>query len=154
MAFRELFPMAYRVAWRILGDAAAAEDCAAESLARAFARWGQVQDLPHRDAWVLRVASNLAIDSVRRRVPQIDPPRVTEIEDITATRLALAAALRALPQRQRDAVVLRYLQGYSEDEVAQALGIAGGTVKTHLRRGLVSLRTKLGAEFGRSSLVV
>jgi RNA polymerase sigma-70 factor (sigma-E family) len=146
-AFAELFPLAYRVAWRLLGNAAAAEDVAAEALARAFARWPHVRALPYRDAWVLRVAANLSLDALRRRPPQLDPQHARDPSDAAATRLALGAALRALPPRQRDAVVLRYLHGYSEAEVASVLGVAPGTVKTHVRRGLDALRSRLGDDF-------
>lgn len=151
-AFADLFPVAYRVAWRLTGDVTTAEDLAAEALARAFARWSKIRRLPYRDAWVLRVTANLAIDTLRRRPPVlVDPAPVDEGEAAT-TRLALAAALKALPRRQRDAVVLRHLHGYSEREVAQALGVSPGTVKTHLRRALEALRRRLGDDFGRNHI--
>lgn len=70
-------------------------------------------------------------------------PLALSIEDLTASRLALVDALRALPRRQRDVVVLRHLSGLSEQEVAAALKIAQGTVKTHLRRGMAALRGRL-----------
>ena len=57
-AFRELFPRSYRVAVRILGDGADAEDAAAEALARAHASWKKVGTMSYRDAWVLRVTAN------------------------------------------------------------------------------------------------
>lgn len=153
--FKELFPMAYRVAWRIVGDVTTAEDCAAEALARAFIKWKTVEKLPHRDAWVLRVAANLAIDTTRKRKAVPETSGFTPgFEDASATRLALAAALGALPRRQRDVIVLRHLHGYSETEVAEALGLAHGTVKTHLRRALESMRRRLGEDFGRTANVV
>jgi len=62
-----------------------------------------------------------------------------------ALRLALNAALLTLAPRQRQAVALRYLGGLSDREVAQALGISLGSVKTHIHRGLNSLRARLGA---------
>src|SRR5690348_1421785 len=65
--FGRLFDRAYRVAYRILGDAQDAEDAAAEAFARAHARWSKVGELPYCDAWILRVASNVAIDVARRR---------------------------------------------------------------------------------------
>ena len=73
-AFDELFPRAVRLANRLLGDRAAAEDVAAEALARAYARWPKVGGLPYRDGWVLKVATNLAIDRLRRRPPEMWPP--------------------------------------------------------------------------------
>ena len=147
-AFDDLFPRAFRLARRILGDSDAAEDVAAEALARAYARWPKVAALPWRDAWVLRVAANLAIDVVRRRGrPAAATATVTPREDDLATlRVALAAALVALPRRQRQAVALRYLGDLSDGEVAAALGISAGSVKTHVHRGLAALRSRLGPD--------
>jgi len=144
-AFATLFPAAYRVALRILGgDRAGAEDIAAEALARAYARWRRVGNLPYRDAWVLRVAANLALNHVKRKRPTPEETESVSIEDIAATRVTLIAALNTLPARQREVIVLRHLSGLSEDEVARALGIGPGTVKTHMRRGLAALRRRLG----------
>lgn len=143
-AFDELFPRAFSLARRLLGDAAAAEDVAAEALARAYAQWPRVADLPYRDGWVLRVAANLAVDRLRRRPPVFAPAPVPDALDAVALRLALSAALQALPRRQRQAVSLRYLGDLSDGEVADALGISLGSVKTHVHRGLAALRMSLG----------
>lgn len=148
--FRLLYPAAGRVALRILGDRDAAEDIAAEALARAFARWRSIRDLPYRDAWVLRVAANLAIDSVRRRRPLVAAARPLEIEERVAAHIVVAAALRSLSRRQRDVIVLRYFSDLTDDQVATALGIGVGSVKSHMRRGLDRLRTTLGDDFARS----
>lgn len=152
-AFDALYPMAVRLAARIVGDQATAEDVAAEALARAYARWSRVADLPHRDAWVLRVAGNLAIDVVRRRRPELAPPLSDQFEDTTALRLALASALLQLSARQREVIVLRYLVGYSEAEVSAALGLSTNTVKKHVQRGLTGLRSRIG-EFEGGNLGV
>lgn len=140
-AFDDLFPRACRLARRIVGDPVVAEDVAAEALARAYARWAKISELPWRDGWVLRVASNLAIDHVRRQPPAapVVAPAVTE-EDAVTLRLALVACLRALPRRQRQAVALHYLAGLTDGEVGQALGISAGSVKTHVHRGMAALR--------------
>ena len=70
-----------------------------------------------------------------------------EAEDVVAVRQALVAALRALPQRQREAVALRYLGDLTLEEVAAALGMATGTVKSHLHRGVASLRRTIGTSW-------
>jgi RNA polymerase sigma factor (sigma-70 family) len=62
-------------------------------------------------------------------------------------RIALVAALRSLPRRQRQAVALRYLSGLPHDQVATALGISASSASTHLRRGLAALRLRLGEGF-------
>jgi len=143
-AFAHLFAAAHRVALRILGgDRQAAEYIAAEALARAFSHWGKIGGAPYRDAWVVRVATNLALNETKRRPRGMEQPFAMSIEDLTASRMALIDALLALPRRQRDVVVLRHLSGLSEQEVASALKIGRGTVKTHLRRGMQSLRGRL-----------
>ncbi len=143
-AFDELFPRAVRLGTRLLGDRAAAEDVAAEALARAYARWSKVGGLPYRDGWVLKVATNLAIDRLRRRPPEVAPAQDADFSDAVELRMALNAALLTLAPRQRQAVALRYLGGLSDREVAQALGISLGSVKTHIHRGLHGLRARLG----------
>lgn len=152
--YRSLFTPAMRLAFRITGSRETAEDIAAEALARAYAQWRTVRLMPYREAWVMRVATNLALDAVRRRRPAEQAQRALEQahrdhvsssggDDLVATRLALVAALRQLPPRQRDAVVLYYLGGLSEAEVSASLGIATSSVRTHIQRGLVRLRTHL-----------
>src|SRR5205823_2339826 len=137
----------YRVAIRVVGNAAEAEDVAAEALSRAFARWDKVESLSYLDAWVLRVAANLAIDVTRRRRPWLHRPVLTGADDDIATRMALTAALQRLSRRQREVIVLRHLAGLPEQEIAALLGIAHGSVKTHLRRGAAALRDRLGEDF-------
>jgi RNA polymerase sigma-70 factor (ECF subfamily) len=142
--YAELFMPAMRLAFRILGDRHAAEDVAAEALARAYASWPKVRDLEYRDAWVLRVATNLAIDVTRRKTPEIAVRSGADFEDVAAARVALSAALRALPPRQRHTISLYYLGDLSDAEVGAALGIAASSVRTHLQRGLSALRQQLG----------
>src|SRR4051812_16125029 len=100
----------------MLGNRAAAEDVVAEAFARALARWSKVEHLDHRDAWVHRVAINLALDTLRRPPPPIERPGPDEGSEPARAelRLVLTAALRRLSRRQREAVVLRYLGGLSE----------------------------------------
>ena len=147
-SFEELFDARFHkaesVAQRIVGDRALAEDIAAEAFARAYARWPSLRTHPGREGWVVRVAANLAIDATRRRRPVLADSPPPDHGDAVALRLALAAALRALPVRQRSVVVLRYLADLSESDTAAALRISEGSVKTHLHRGLARLRRELG----------
>jgi RNA polymerase sigma factor (sigma-70 family) len=144
-AFDGLFDRAFRVALRLLGNPQVAEDVAAEALARAFAHWSRIGRLEYRDAWVLRVATNLAVDQLRRKPPVLPLAAGRAPADETAVlRIALAGALRSLPRRQRQAVVLRYLCDLPADDVARVLRISPGSVKTHVHRGLAALRARLG----------
>lgn len=144
-AFRDLYPRAFGLALRMLGNRAVAEDLASETMARAYARWDRL-DPERRAGWVLRVTSNQAIDLLRRKGHSLEPG-VIDLEDATALRIALAAALAELPRRQREAIALRYLSDLSEAETALALGIGVGSVKTHTHRGLAALRSTFGGEF-------
>jgi RNA polymerase sigma factor (sigma-70 family) len=146
-AFAVLYPRARKVALRILESVPDAEDAAAEALARALVRWKRLGQLAHREAWVLRVTANVAIDAARRR--QVAPPleaRTVNGDDQVVLRLTLVAALAALPRRQREAVVLRHLAGFSEAEVCDALGVSQNTVKKHLQRGMARLRAGLTSD--------
>lgn len=144
--FRAVLPRAIGVARRITGDRAMAEDVAVEALARAHVRWHRVAPLPWRDAWVLRVAAREALRHLPRDAPQQTLPESPDSGDLIALRMALVAALRRLPARQREAIALRYLCDFSEADVAHALGISTGTVKTHLHRGIATLRTTTGTD--------
>jgi RNA polymerase sigma-70 factor (sigma-E family) len=142
--FDALFPRAQALALRIVGNRGAAEDVAAEALTRAYARWPRLRSLPYRDGWVLRVASNLAIDAIRRRPVAAELTAPMSPEDLGTLRVALGMALHALPARQRAVIALRFLSDLSEAEVAEALAMAPGTVKSHTHRGLAALRRRLG----------
>jgi len=143
--FDRLFGRAFAVARRLTGDPTAAEDIAAEALIRTYVRWSRVRAFEYREAWVARVATNLAIKASRGRAPVSDPVTADE-SDATATRLALVDALARLPRRQRDAVALRYLADLSIDDVASTLGVSAGTVKQSVHRALRTLRTQLGTD--------
>lgn len=108
--------------------------------------------MPYSDAWVLRVTTNLALNTLARKKLELRAPRPIESDDAAATRLALVSALAALPRRQREVIVLRHLAGLPEAEIAKALRIGEGTVKTHTRRALESMRRVLGDDFRESSL--
>jgi RNA polymerase sigma-70 factor (sigma-E family) len=148
LAFENLYRLAYRVAYRILGDQGDAEDVAQETLARAVVRWSRLKDRP--EGWVTRVASNLAIDRYRRRRRSVAPMTgpVGLVDPHLGERGDLVVALRRLPRRQREAVVLRYLGDLSEAQVALEMGCSIGAVKSHGARGLTALRRHLSVAGG------
>jgi RNA polymerase sigma-70 factor (ECF subfamily) len=143
--FDRLFGRAYVVARRLTGDESLAEDIAAEALARTYVHWRRVRSYEYRDAWVARVATNLAIKSTRRR-GVASAPNAADPNDVLVLRLALIEALERLPRRQREAVALRYLADLSVDEVARTLGVSAGTVKQSVHRALRTLRANLGPD--------
>lgn len=143
-AFVELYRAAYRVAFRLLGDRTEAEDVAQEALARTFVKWRTVE--AYAAPWACRVATNLAVDRTRRtaRLSGAAAPERGAADAYAEDRVDLQRALRTLPRRQRDVVVLRYLADQPENAVAAALGVSVGSVKTHASRGLAALRARLG----------
>jgi RNA polymerase sigma factor (sigma-70 family) len=141
-----LFIRAERVAARIVGSRAEAEEVAAETMVKALGSWRTVRtySLP----WVTKVATNMAIDVVRQRrsadVAKLSPGRSGE--DATIDRILLLAALKTLPQRQRQALVLHHLVGFDLQQTGEVMGVAPGTVKTHLERATKAMRLRIGAD--------
>jgi RNA polymerase sigma-70 factor (ECF subfamily) len=144
--FDRMWPTTVGLARRLVGSSDA-EDVAVEAFARALERWSSVRRHANVDAWLLRVVTNVAVDHVRRenRVSSRDENRAPVVAaEEPILRAALVEALRRLPRRQREVIVLRYLADYTEPAVSSALGISLGSVKTHARRGMATLRARLG----------
>jgi RNA polymerase sigma factor (sigma-70 family) len=150
-SYPTLFRCSMRLAHRLTRDPSLAEDLAAEALARAYARWGQVRQARSPEAWVQRVTANLVIDHARRSrvaadaLPLLGSQDVVRVDDHVTLRLALVAALVTLPRKQREAVVLRYIAGLEEPDQSEALAASPSTVRTHIQRGLAALRERLPA---------
>jgi RNA polymerase sigma-70 factor (sigma-E family) len=145
-SFEDLYGRAYGVAYQLLGRRTEAEDVAQEALARAFVQWRKIRD--YAEAWVVRVAGNLAIDTWRKR-RFVDEHRSTDeapgvAPAPSALRVDLHQALAQLSKRQREVLVLRFLADLPEADVARALGCSVGSVKQHASRGLATLRTSMG----------
>ncbi|MFL6238256.1 MAG: RNA polymerase sigma factor [Actinomycetes bacterium] len=141
-AYPALYRRAYSAAYRLLGNRPEAEDVAQEALTRGLVRWRGIE--PYAEAWVVRIATNLAIDVVRRRLRRHEETKdAVSIDRFVDERVDLVRALSALPRRQREVVALRFLGDFSEADVAKALGLSNGTVKSHAARGLAAMRAHL-----------
>ncbi|MFK3980205.1 RNA polymerase sigma factor [Micromonospora sp. NPDC050397] len=122
-----------------LGDRAEAEDIVQEAFVRAWQRWPTVCRYDDPSTWVRRVAWNLATSRLRRltvaaRILRRQPPPALSPPP-NPDHVALVAALRRLPDRQRRAVVLHYLADLPVLTVAEELGVPKGTVTSLLYRG-------------------
>jgi RNA polymerase sigma-70 factor (ECF subfamily) len=132
----------------VTGDLHEAEEIVQEAFARASTRWNRLRDYHVPEAWVRRVAMNLAADRGRRLQRQArallraGPPPSVPPASVEA--MALAEALRTLPMRQRQAIVLHHLVDLPVEEVAATLGTPTGTVKSWLARGRRTLAARLG----------
>jgi RNA polymerase sigma-70 factor (ECF subfamily) len=134
----------------IVGDRSEAEDVLQEAYARAAQRWPTVSAYEAPEAWVRRVALNLAADlgrRARRRLAALarhGPP--ADLPELSADSVDLLRAMRALPARQREALVLRHVQGLDVAEIAVQMQVPDGTVKTWLARGRRALADRLALE--------
>jgi RNA polymerase sigma-70 factor (ECF subfamily) len=140
----------------MLGDRAAAEDCAQDAFERAYKKWPTWQPIAPAEAWVHRIAINAAVSYQRkmrlREVGEVirrigrpglapDPQDVVEHRD-------LATALAKLPPKQAAAIVLRHYHGYTNRAIAQALGIPERTVASRLAVAKERLRVMLKHSYG------
>jgi RNA polymerase sigma-70 factor (sigma-E family) len=134
-----------RTAFLLTGDWALAEDLVQTALARAYPRWDRIErDDP--EAYVRRVLVNTWSSWWRRRwrgeVPTGELPDRPSADEYAGSdrRAAVHTALSRLPRRQRAIVVLRYHEDMTETQVAHALGISVGTVKSQTSKALTKLR--------------
>jgi len=137
-------PALFRVAYGLTGHQQLAEDLLQTALERVAVRWGRVED---PDAYVRRILYHEYVSWWRRwrrrEIPVAEPPERADPADPQGDaelRRALRAALRRLPPRQRAVLVLRYLEDYSEREVAALLGCSPSTVSSQASRALARLR--------------
>jgi RNA polymerase sigma-70 factor (ECF subfamily) len=144
--FRAHWPRAFRAAYLVVHDAAAAEDIAQESFLAAVRALDRFDRRRPFGPWLHRIVVNRAIDWTRARQLRAE----TELGEMHAAEPAaepldgsLLAAMGALPPDQRAVIVLRHLLGYTPGEIARALGLPRGTVNSRLRRGLDSLREQV-----------
>ena len=130
---------------QLLGSVEEAEDVAQEALLKASD--SAIRDGGAAEAWLMRVTVRLAVDRLRRRVTERAALELREREAAGVRSLAqdvdVRAAVEALDEPYRSAVVLRYLEGRTFAEVADALDTIERTARTWTGRGLEKLRKKL-----------
>jgi RNA polymerase sigma-70 factor (sigma-E family) len=128
-----------------VGDRQLAEDLVAEAFTRAWMSWRTVRGHPSPRAWVVRTALNFNVSWWRRRRHEVlaeDAPAQSAPSPVSIDE-ALVRAVRALPLRQREVIMLRVFFDLDTDTTARTLGISPGTVGVHLHRALNALRAQL-----------
>jgi RNA polymerase sigma-70 factor (sigma-E family) len=128
------------------GDMLLAEDQVAEAFARAWGSWRKLSRHPAPRAWVVRTALNAGASWWRRRgceLPLADHDMAAPGSPGTGLDTVVLTALRRLPARQREVIVLRVFPGLDVGTTAGELGIAPGTVRAHLSRAVTALRDEL-----------
>lgn len=137
----------------LVDTTASAEEVVQDAFERVVRRWDRLRDVDSIEAYLRRCVINGCRDRIRRRTVRraatVDAAMtVLSAEDralLSDRQQRLLAAVRRLPARQRDVLLLRYFAELSEAEVAAALGISKGTVKSSAHKGLAALRS-LGTE--------
>jgi RNA polymerase sigma-70 factor (sigma-E family) len=143
-----------RMAFMLTGNRADAEDLVQAALAKTYLAWGKIHDRAALDNYVRRAMVNTHISWWRRRKVEEFP--TDELPDQAVADHAydsdraevVRRALDRLPERMRAAVMLRYFEDMTEPEIATALGISLGTVKSTVSRAVAKLRidAELGAD--------
>ena len=158
MLTARLTPVVYAQAFRGLGNQADAEDVTQEALMRL---WRHAPDWRMGEAkvttWLYRVTANLCTDKLRKRVrsgPSLDEiaepadpiPSVETTLQNDARQTALEGALGELPERQREAVVLRHIEGLNNPDIANRLDVSVEAVESLLARGKRALKSALAGK--------
>jgi len=146
-------PRMLSLARRLVWNDEDALDVVQSAYADAMAQWRGLADAQAAPAWLKRIVVNRALSLLRKRKVvravtsffSAEPEPVPTPDEAATKRqhlLRLGRALEKLPPRQAAAFSLRYLEGQSIDEVADALGIDRGTVRVHLQRAVATLRAQ------------
>ncbi|HUQ62307.1 MAG TPA: sigma-70 family RNA polymerase sigma factor [Acidimicrobiales bacterium] len=136
-----------RMARLFVDDRNAAEDLVQEAFIRLARSADKIKDQSKAAAYLRSIVLNLARDENRRGLVSLrhhlpfDPVRASFEDELVLRddQRVVIDALRDLPHRQRDCLVLRYYQELGIDDIAETLGISRNSVKTHLKRGLVAM---------------
>jgi len=141
----------FRLAYLLLGNRQAAEDCAQEAFVKAVGRLGHLRSSMAFDAYLKRTIVNLAKNTWRRRSVErahieADPGdrTVPSTEGSAVDRVFVWEAILGLPPRQRTAIVLRFYEDLTEDDIAAVMRCRPGTARSLVARGMASLRTAIG----------
>lgn len=149
LLFRRHWPRAYRAAFMIVQDHAAAEDVAQEAFVAAIRRLDRFDRRRPFGPWLGAIVANRAIDAVRARSarretaePELERGAESAVPPGRYSEEVLAA-LSALSPEQRTVVVMRYVLEFTPGEISRALEMPRGTVNSRLRRGLDELEARL-----------
>ena len=159
-AFRAHHALVFRAAYRITGNAVDAEDVLQTVFLRLLRRGRDADPLENYESYLRRSAINAALDVIRsRQVNQTVPlpedssglmPTENARSDVSDLRLALSRAMAQLKPRSAEIFALRFIEGLSNREIAQALGISQVLVAVIVHRARQQLRTELRPYFARN----
>ena len=151
---REHYASLVRLASLVLGDVGLSEQVVQDAFVKLHLRWGGLRQLDRAPAYLRSCVLNGARSQLRHHkvrdrhdarrtvAPTAGSPEASVVAAGEHDRVV--AALRCLPERQREALALRYFLDLPEAEIAAAMGVSAGSVKTHVHRGLAALAQLLG----------
>lgn len=153
--FAARFDRARRIAYAMCGSWPDAEEIAQHAFVRVYARWTKIR-AETVDAYLRTVVTRVFLDSRRRgrareRAMAELPDRPVPPDHSSHERLAMQAALMAVPPGQRAVLVLRFVADLSVEQVAETLGCSAGTVKSQTARGLATLRAAYESDLARNA---
>lgn len=154
----------YRLCYRMLGNRHEAEDIAQEAFIRAYVNIHTYNPNMKFSSWLYRIATNLAIDKIRKKKPdayldeeisgtdgltmysQLSSNEASPEETLESMELqeTVQKAIEKLPEKYRSVIVLKYIEDLSLQEISEILDLPLGTVKTRIHRGREALRKHLG----------
>ncbi len=137
----------YRVCFSFMKSRSDTEDMVQETFLRMISSGAVFRSERHEKAWLIVTASNLCKDSLRRawrKNASID--NLPEIAQSMPERSPVLEAVLALPADQKTALYMYYYEGYSSEEIAEAMGCRHGTIRSRLTRARQVLRKKLGGD--------
>ncbi len=148
--FHREYPRMVALAYGITGNRWAAEELAQEACLRAYRSWDSISGYDKPGAWLRRVTINLSNSFIRRRVSELRALEryvfngVQPLADHSLEAKEFWEQVSSLPRRQREVIVLRYVDDLTTTEIADVLGISESSVRTHLQRGREMLASRLG----------
>jgi RNA polymerase sigma-70 factor (sigma-E family) len=152
--YTEQYRSLVRLALLLVHDVQTAEEVVQDAFVAMHTGWRRLRDTEKALAYLRQSVVNRSRSVLRHRTvvdrnapkPAPDEPSAEHGAMALLERTAVIAALRELPERQREALVLRYYADLSEAQIAAAMGISRGAVKSHTARGMSALRTTLERE--------
>ena len=150
--YGEHYSSLVRLAHLMAHDPSQAEDIVHESFLKLYGAWKRIDDPDKALAYLRATVANNARGRARRHLVALrhrpaapaDAAAAEEGALVRESQRAVVDALRELPARQRECLVLRHYADLSESEIASTLGISVGSVRTHVKRGYRVLQRKLG----------
>jgi RNA polymerase sigma-70 factor (sigma-E family) len=152
--YTEQYRALVRLALLLVHDVQTAEEVVQDAFVAMHTGWRRLRDTEKALSYLRQAVGNKSRSVLRHRTvvdrnapkPAPDEPSAEQGAIALLERSAVIAALRELPDRQREAIVLRYYADLSEAQIAEAMGISRGAVKSHTARGMSSLRASLEQE--------